>query len=116
MRRITAYAASACLISCTKQPSMESMAASQPASPSEVPAAPWSQLHEARVYFGHQSVGGNIVEGLRGLAATAGDSALRIVHSRDRTPGDGLFEFFIGENGHPESKMKDFSTALQELD
>ena len=86
------------------------------AASAEVPAKAWDELTDTRVYFGHQSVGGNIVEGFRELAAKSGDRALRIVHSRNRSPGGGLFEFFIGENGHPESKMKDFAAALQQID
>ena len=92
------------------------MSASQLVSHADVPAATWDQLTETRIYFGHQSVGGNIVEGLRELAPARSELPLRIVHSRDRSAGNGLFEFFIGENGHPDSKTNDFAAALQQID
>jgi lysophospholipase L1-like esterase len=79
--------------------------------------ASWARLSEARIYFGHQSVGGNIVEGLRDLGAGRNGSQLRIVRSRERSSSTPtLVEFTIGENGRPESKMKDFAAALHQID
>jgi lysophospholipase L1-like esterase len=81
------------------------------------PAVAWAGLTHARVYFGHQSVGGNIIEGLRDLSATRSESPLRIVRSRDRSSSpSALVEFTIGENGRPESKMQDFAAALEQID
>ena len=79
-----------------------------------MPAVDWARLAGARVYFGHQSVGGNIIDGLRDLDDHA--DKLRIVRSRDRSSSPALVEFTIGENGRPESKMKDFAAALDQID
>ena len=82
-----------------------------------MPDVAWARLTHARVYFGHQSVGGNIIEGLRDLSAAHNESPLRIVRSRDRgSSPSALVEFTIGENGRPESKMKDFAAALEQID
>jgi hypothetical protein len=82
-----------------------------------MPAVAWAGLTHARVYFGHQSVGGNIIEGLRDLSAVHNERPLRIVRSRDRSSSpSALVEFTIGENGRPESKMKDFAAALEQID
>jgi lysophospholipase L1-like esterase len=81
-----------------------------------IPAA-WSRLADARIYFGHQSVGTNIIEGLRDLSAAHSDSPLRIVRSREHSSGSpALIEFTIGENGRPESKMKDFAATLEQIE
>jgi hypothetical protein len=66
-------------------------------------------LAHARVYFGHQSVGRNILQGVRTLADEAG-VALRIEEVGNGTPavGPGLFHTNIGENGAPEGKLEAF--------
>ena len=82
-----------------------------------IPSATSARFTDARIYFGHQSVGGNIVQGLRDLGAARDGSQLRIVRSRERSSSaPALVEFTIGENGRPESKMKDFAAALQQID
>lgn len=72
----------------------------------------------ARVFFGHQSVGGNIIDGIplayeaKGLTppeiieVSSGTSSL--VHS------GGLFAHsYIGVNGDPEGKLADFDAKLR---
>jgi len=66
------------------------------------------------VLFGHRSVGDNIVQGLRDLAASDSRFKLRIIHSTDFTSvsGPALIEFYVGVNGHPELKDEGFAAAL----
>lgn len=66
-------------------------------------------LSRSRVYFGHQSVGRNILHGVRNLADEAG-VALRIeeVASGAAAEGPGLFHTNIGENGAPDGKLEAF--------
>lgn len=66
-------------------------------------------LVHARVYFGHQSVGRNILQGVRALADEAG-VALRIEEVANGIPaaGPGLFHTNIGENGAPHGKLEAF--------
>jgi len=72
----------------------------------------WTALLGTRVAFGHQSVGGNILNGVRTLAEQASVN-LRISESRDLSTDANIVHFRIGENGNPASKMKDFSAVLQ---
>ena len=68
----------------------------------------------ARVYFGHQSVGANILDGLRELSAVAPAPKLAIIGTRNvgSIAAPALVEFAIGENGDPMSKARDFAAAL----
>jgi len=75
----------------------------------------WSTLAGTRVYFGHQSVGGNILQGLSELGAGQG-TPLTVVRSPAAAPGQpALVEFAIGENGAPASKQDAFVSALAPL-
>lgn len=67
-------------------------------------------IGQRRVYFGHQSVGGDILAGLRELAREEG-VALDIVEAG---AGDapGLVHEVLGENTRPETKLDAFSRAL----
>lgn len=119
MRSIAFVATSVWLISCTGEQVNDSTNRSEFAGTrsDSIASASMSRLAEARIYFGHQSVGRNIVEGLRDLGAAPSGSQLRIVPSRERiSTMPALVEFTIGENGRPESKMKDFAAALHEID
>ncbi len=85
---------------------------------------PDQDLHRAmlavsskRIYFGHQSVGADVITGLKTLYGTAGDVRLNVV-----TPGDaplpaGAFfaESKIGKNTVPESKCSGFANAMERL-
>jgi hypothetical protein len=69
-----------------------------------------------RIYFGHQSVGGNIIDGLKDLQG--GDAApLRIAALGDLSlPAEGgiLIHTAIGRNEEPVSKCEDFRRILSE--
>lgn len=107
------------LISCTGEQVNESTNRSEfGATPSDsISSASLARLANARIYFGHQSVGRNIIDGLRDLSVARSGSQLRIVPSRERiSTVPALVEFTIGENGRPESKMKDFAAALNQID
>ena len=69
----------------------------------------------SRIYFGHQSVGANILEGLKELSAAAG-VALPIVEAPRAAawPGTGLGHVFVAENGNPLRKLASFKAALGE--
>jgi hypothetical protein len=65
-----------------------------------------------RVYFGHQSVGDNIVQGLRELSIE--DGVQMNILGPDSPTGSGpmFLEFYIGENGNIASKNKAFLAFL----
>jgi hypothetical protein len=73
------------------------------------------ELARARVYFGRQSVGGDILEGLAALATENG-VALRIVEApagvEDAEPG--LVHSKVGKNAQPASKCEAFGSFLSQ--
>jgi hypothetical protein len=72
-----------------------------PPPPPEVPPV----VREARILFGHQSVGRNVLEGARALAPD-----LRIVDPSGTGPA--IVEIPVGANGDPASKDRSFLEAL----
>src|SRR3982751_6306266 len=65
-----------------------------------------------RVVFAHQSVGNNILDGVRTIAARE-NVPLRIEETRsDNSGAPGIVHFRVGENGKPESKIDDFRKTL----
>jgi len=73
-------------------------------------------VSRARVYFGHQSVGDNIVLGLRDL--TAGRVAIAWTGERDAGKVDEEPAFrhsTIGMNGYPATKLTAFQAAVDQL-
>lgn len=72
----------------------------------------------ARVYFGHQSVGANILEGVADLQRGLDRPRLRIAElGALGVPDDGgiLLHSAIGSNGRPDSKCEDFRRVLGTL-
>jgi hypothetical protein len=68
-------------------------------------------LAAARVYFGHQSVGGNVLEGLTRLSNEQG-VPLRIVEAPVRDSAPGLVHAKVGRNRAPETKCDAFNQFL----
>lgn len=69
----------------------------------------------ARVFFGHQSVGMNILGGVPGVYAAHGLPAPLIEEGATR-PGEGggfIDHVYIGENEDPVLKVEDFAAALR---
>ena len=70
---------------------------------SDVPKTYWAKLAETKIFFGHQSVGYNIIEGIRGIAAEYDYIKLNIVETKN-SPSDfnlanaasNLAMFFFG--------------------
>ncbi len=62
-----------------------------------------------RVLFGHQSVGANILEGVRKLA-DENNVKLTLRQSRsDQGQAPAIFNFGVGQNGDPLGKINDFA-------
>ena len=74
------------------------------------------RLATLKVFFGHKSVGENILDGVRDLQAENPRLNFRLVKSAHPASvrGPALIEAEIGENRDPESKDKAFAAALQE--
>ncbi len=76
------------------------------------------ELKEVRlkkIFFGHQSVGGNILEGIHSLLAGTTQPALRIVETADPSSfTEPLFAHAkIGTNGDPQSKCDAFLRLME---
>ena len=70
-------------------------------------------IAQKRIYFAHQSVGGNLLDGVAILSRRAG-VPLRIVETPSAAgiaPGT-LAHFFVPENGAPLHKLANFEKAL----
>jgi hypothetical protein len=76
--------------------------------------AQWQRLVSRRVFFGHQSVGGNLLDGVRDLLGEHPSIPLRIVDVADSAEGgpSGLYHAAVGRNGEPASKLASFCEIL----
>lgn len=77
----------------------------------QISATEWQALAKKQVVFGHQSVGRNILNGIRSLAEKAG-VFLPIIESRELTTNGGIIHFSVGQNEDPLSKITDFTSTL----
>ncbi|TSC31770.1 hypothetical protein FOF48_14075 [Corallococcus sp. Z5C101001] len=71
------------------------------------------RLSQRRVFFGHQSVGGNILEGVHALLPAP--DALSVVEVKDPAatiPAGTLAHAFVGQNEQPETKLAHFERLL----
>jgi hypothetical protein len=73
-----------------------------------------ASLASKKIFFGHQSVGNNVIKGIRDLAILDPRLKLNIVKSPDpqSIASPALVEFDIGQNGNPQSKIDAFASVL----
>jgi hypothetical protein len=71
-------------------------------------------LQATRVFFAHQSVGSNILDGLASLARESGVK-LRIDPPDQSADAPGISQGIAGRNGHPDSKIQYFTDAMASL-
>lgn len=85
-----------------------------PPAPGSISAEAMNALSEKRIFFGHQSVGWNIIDGLRDIAREKGWPGFDFVEAR--TPGEApaVYHAAIGENGDPLGKIKDFEAIMRD--
>jgi lysophospholipase L1-like esterase len=78
--------------------------------PTDEAASELRALSGARIFFGHQSVGYNILDGLAAMAKASGQEGPSILEGRDAKALDSprLLHAAIGANGDPLGKIKDF--------
>lgn len=67
-----------------------------------------------RIFFGHQSVGSNLVSGLQAINADAGRGDVPIIETQDPDDidGGGVAHVNIGVNGDPQSKLVEFAAVM----
>ncbi len=71
-------------------------------------------VSQARIFFGHQSVGNNIITGIRDLQKETGGHGVNIIEMGDETeyPSSFLLHSKVGENTDPGSKCDDFRRMI----
>lgn len=77
---------------------------------SDVPNEVWEKLSLKKIYFGHQSVGNNIIDGIKDVMKTNPNVKLNIVETTDLSQvKSGCFAHSkVGKNLDPISKINDF--------
>jgi len=83
-----------------------------------VPAETWGGVADKRIFFGHQSVGMNIIEGVGEVVAANPRIPLAVVSTEEYlgTPSGGLLAHGpVGKNRQPSSKMEEFSQRLRAM-
>ena len=84
----------------------------------DVPIKKWEQLAEKKIYFGHQSVGFNIIEGVETVLKLHPIIKLSIVETRKNNFNTkGVFAHFkVGQNTKPFTKIDDFVDVIGSLE
>lgn len=74
-----------------------------------------TELQTARVFFGHQSVGGNIMAGVRDILADSG-TTLPILElgKTDMLPAGFILHTAVGKNTEPKTKCDDFKRIVDQ--
>lgn len=71
----------------------------------------WATISNKTFVFAHQSVGSDILLGIREISERVGVT-VAIVESRSGPTGAGIWHFKVGRNGDPKSKIRDFVEAI----
>lgn len=81
----------------------------------KISPAQWQRLAEKRIFFGHKSVGNNIIEGMQELLKAHPD--IRMDIAKTENPADikpGTFTHdAVGKNGEPKTKIQDFVAKME---
>jgi len=108
-----ALAAMLATISCTGESTMTMTKYGQ--APAEDVARGLGLLASKKAFFGHQSGGMNIMDGLKDITTTGNLAPLAIAETRSagdmKTPG--LYHAHVGQNTDPLSKLRDFEVILR---
>jgi hypothetical protein len=74
-------------------------------------------LQTKRIYFGHQSVGEDIMNGLRSILRDNSDVRLNLVTAKGAVdlPENFFLDSFVGENRRTDLKCADFTRAIESL-
>lgn len=79
----------------------------------DVPDSAWTALAARRVYFGHQSVGDNIMQGVSDLVSASPKLGLRVLTAAPADSGGAFVHGAIGRNGEPGLKTDDFARNVE---
>lgn len=81
----------------------------------DVPREYWAKLAEKKIFFGHQSVGYNIIEGVKDIMRERNYIKLNIVETHEPAQFDQpIFAHArVGRNTDPASKIKAFENIME---
>ncbi len=79
----------------------------------DVPESSWVALAGKRIYFGHQSVGSNIMQGVSDLVRDDPKLGLRVLESVPSDSGGAFVHGDVGLNGKPALKTDEFAHNLE---
>jgi hypothetical protein len=114
VRRLSTFVALTLLVACGANPQPQRGVRVQP--PARLNAADNRALTGKRVFFSHQSVGENIVEGIMRLIQERPDLPLTIMSLDQSREAAGPFfaHARLGRNGDPAAKTDAFAAAMDE--
>ena len=80
----------------------------------DIPKEYWAKLAEKKIFFGHQSVGSNIIEGINDIINEREYIKLNIVRTDNPTDFDQpiFAHSSVGRNTEPASKIKSFRNVM----
>ena len=81
----------------------------------DIPATAWKKLGEKKIFFAHQSVGNNIINGIRDIMKENPNVHLNIMQiSEPIALREGVFAHTnIGKNENPQSKIDAFANYME---
>lgn len=71
-------------------------------------------VSDTRVFFAHQSVGGNILDGVPAVFESHGLAVPQVGELESAQTGDWLVHTRVGENGDPLGKIREFDAAVRD--
>jgi hypothetical protein len=80
-----------------------------------VPESVWKTLEKKKTFFGHQSVGDDIIAGINDLLKENHQTRIRIVASKASTyfRSPVFAHYYVGKNTNPTSKINAFASYLK---
>lgn len=79
----------------------------------DIPSEKWEELANKRIFFGHQSVGGEIVDGLEKVVSANPQLNIRFAALKELSPPQaGFMHAYNGENKFPETKDAAFAETV----
>jgi hypothetical protein len=81
----------------------------------KVPDSAWQELSKKKIYFAHQSVGFNILDGINSIAKQNPSIKLNIVQTTNKSDfNQGIFAHStVGDNTNPQSKVDAFAQNIK---
>ena len=104
-----------CIVSCKREEMTNPLSSEN--NIHNVPEMAWRRLEEKKIFFGHQSVGNNIINGL--TAVLQENTDIKITINETKEPEIFINPVFahyrIGNNFDPSSKNADFSQTIEHI-